>query len=111
MNNTTLAPEDDVDVHVDLFEFMTEGVLLTAVSVIGCFGNVISAIGLAKDRGKKSNSNGTANQYKANHFTGLLIALALFDLLYLVMGVLIFGLPTLSDWYDENVFPKLMPVR
>ena len=100
------------------FTFFAEGVLLLVVSLIGCAGNIISAVGLARDRGRKRvmsfrsgvQLDNQGNSNRANHFTVLLIALALFDLLYLAMGILIFGLPTLSKAYKDSVFPRLLPV-
>ena len=39
-------------------------------------------------------------------FTGL----SSFDLLYLTIGIAIFGLPALSEGYDDYVKPFIMPI-
>ena len=38
----------------------------------------------------------------------LLRGLATFDLLFLLVAILAFGLPNLSSWYEENVFMRIM---
>ncbi len=53
---------------------------------------------------------GLARNKKNRSFTKLLIALAVADLLYLVMGIVIFGLPVLSSWYKANVYVFVVPV-
>ena len=42
-------------------------------------------------------------------FRNLLSILATFDLLYLLMAIGIFALPTLSQTYEDNIFPKILP--
>ena len=86
-------PEPDVP----LFTFVVEGVLLLVISLIGSVGNVFSVLGLARNK-------------KTRSFTKLLIALAVFDLLYLVMGIAIFGLPVVSMTYKRNVYVYILPV-
>ena len=79
------------------FTFIVEGVLLLIISLIGCVGNVFSVLGLARNK-------------KTRSFTKLLIALAIFDLLYLVMGIAIFGMPALSEWYNQKIYIFIVPV-
>ena len=82
---------------VPLFSYIVEGVLLLTISLVGCFGNVFSVLGLARNK-------------KTRSFTKLLIALAVCDFLYLVMGIMIFGIPTVSPWYKTSVYIYILPV-
>jgi hypothetical protein len=43
-------------------------------------------------------------------FHTLLVALSIFDILYLLMSQMIFGFPGVSSWYEENVYPIILPV-
>ena len=43
-------------------------------------------------------------------FNTQLAALAGFDLLYLFITILIFGLPTLWEWYKQTIYPAILPV-
>ena len=43
-------------------------------------------------------------------FNTQLAALAGFDLLYLLITILIFGLPTLWEWYKQTIYPAILPV-
>ena len=38
------------------------------------------------------------------------LGLSSFDLLYLAIGIAIFGLPALSSFYDDHFLPFIMPV-
>ena len=89
---SALGPKD-----VPLFSYIVEGILLLTISLIGCFGNVFAVLGLARNRMTRS-------------FTKLLIALAVCDFLYLVMGIMIFGIPTVSPWYKKSVYIYILPV-
>ena len=42
-------------------------------------------------------------------FVNLLILLAVFDTLFLVTGIGLFGLPAVSTWYTDNVLNKMLP--
>ena len=90
---TAMGPRE-----VPTFTYVVEGVLLTVISILGLFGNVFSVLGLA--RNKKSTRS----------FTKLLIALAVCDLLYLVMSLVIFGIPTLSTYYKKHIYIFVLPV-
>ena len=43
-------------------------------------------------------------------FNTQLAALAVFDLLYLFITILIFGVPMLSNWYKEKIYPVILSV-
>ena len=70
------------------------------VSCIGVIGNSFNVIILNLNR-KRLEFTET--------FTTLLIVLSAFDLLYLITSIGIFGIPALSPWYNENIFPKILP--
>ena len=38
------------------------------------------------------------------------VGLSIFDMLYLIIGLSIFGLPEISQWYKERVYTYIMPV-
>ena len=42
-------------------------------------------------------------------FVNLLILLALFDTLFLLTGIGLFGLPSVSDWYSHKVLSQILP--
>lgn len=101
---------------VDQFTYIVEGILLTVVSLIGCFGNIFSIVGLAMNKrmpliSSQVDNSGSSKQINGHlSFTRLLIALAVFDFLYLFIGIAIFGLPVLSQAYKENVYVIIVPV-
>ncbi len=43
-------------------------------------------------------------------FHTLLVALSVFDIIYLLTSQTIFGFSGLSEWYEENVYPAVLPV-
>lgn len=90
---TAMGPSE-----VPMFTFIVEGVLLTVISIIGIFGNIFSVMGLAK------------NKKSTRSFTKLLIALAICDLIYLVISLIIFGFPTLSEEFKKNIYVFVLPV-
>ena len=85
---------------LDLFRYLVEGVLLVCKSVfikvvwylfhilqvmfgaIGCIGNLMCIITFSQKLAQKS-------------FHHLMLCLAIFDLLYILMSIMLFGLPTL----------------
>ena len=81
---------------------MTEGVLLTIVSIFGLIGNSMSIIVLT--RASKVVRQGGAS------FSKLLRGLATFDALFLFIAIISFGFPQLSKWYTRNVFLYIMPI-
>ena len=83
------------------FAFVTEGVLLTSVSVVGLIGNLMSIVVLVRV---------TSNNNQIRGFTNLLRTLACFDALFLATAIVAFGLPQLSAWYSRNVFFYLVSI-
>ena len=45
-----------------------------------------------------------------NSFVFTYVGLSIFDMLYLIIGLSIFGLPEISQWYKEKVYTYIMPV-
>ena len=73
-------------INVDWGQFLIDGVILTAVSVFGIVGTLMSIRVLVTP------------QLKSNAFSGLLVYLAVCDANFLVMAVLTIGLPQICDW-------------
>ena len=69
-------------------------------SLIGIFLNTYNIFFLVKNR-HGINLSVT--------FTNLLILLAVFDTLFLITGIGLFGLPAVSAWYRDNLFNKILP--
>ena len=86
----------------DTFRFVTEGILLTTVSVFGLVGNCMSIIVLTR-------ASNVVRQGGAS-FSKLLRGLASFDALFLVIALISFGFPQLSQWFSKNIFLYIMPV-
>ncbi len=86
----------------DIFRFVTEGILLTVVSIFGLIGNSMSIIVLTR-------ASGVVRQGGAS-FSKLLRGLATFDALFLFIAIISFGFPQLSRWYTRNVFLYIMPI-
>jgi len=82
---------------VDAFSYYLEGVILTPIGILGIIGNVLSIYILCSKEIR-------------NEFYTLLTALSSFDSLYLLMAILIFGLPKLSVSYREMVLTRIMPI-
>ena len=83
--------------NADFVEFITEGVLLLSISILGFVGNALSIYVLLRPTLR-------------GIFSNILMGLASFDALFLVCAIMTFGLPTVSSWYKKNVFLKIMPV-
>ena len=88
------APPAD---FVPFVEFITEGVLLIIISILGFVGNALSIYVLLRPTLR-------------GIFSNILMGLASFDALFLICAIATFGLPTVSSWYKKNVFLKIMPV-
>jgi hypothetical protein len=86
----------------DIFRFVTEGILLTVVSIFGLIGNSMSIIVLTR-------ASGVVRQGGAS-FSKLLRGLATFDALFLFIAIISFGFPQLSRWYTRNIFLYIMPI-
>ena len=77
---------NDIYEHVDIFEYIGEGVLLTSISVLGFLGSLLAINVLLQPA-----LRGT--------FSNILTGLATFDALFLATLPFTFGLPILSPYY------------
>lgn len=68
-----------------LYEFVTNGVLLNAIGILGIFGNIISMIILSRPQMRSS-------------INYLLIGLATCDTVLIVTSVLLFGIPAIYQY-------------
>ena len=97
LNNITTLNETSNDIFVltstmeeyKLFEFIIEGLGITIVSVLGIFGNILSACVLSRTQMKSSVSC-------------LLLGLTFADTLLITSSILIFGLPVLFEYSGWN---------
>ena len=62
--------------------------------------NIFNVWFLLKERGKLDFTPSFGN---------LLIVLAVFDLVFLVGEIAIFGFPAVSTWYKKNLYYKILP--
>ncbi|CAM6054402.1 unnamed protein product [Sphagnum tenellum] len=81
----------------NLFSFVTEGVLLTSISILGLVGNAMSVFVLLKTSMR-------------GNFSKLLTSLASFDGLFLLSAIFTFGLPVLSARYKQQVYIYVIPI-
>ena len=97
-NRTTDIHNFDLDISMDYeynetpvsnFLFITDGIILTIISCFGIVGTLMSIVVLVKPR-LRGNSR--------DLFSKFLTALALYDTLFLILAILLFGLPNLSFW-------------
>ena len=79
------------EVRDEMFEYVTEGVLLTSISVLGLIGNILAMYVLLRP-----SLRGT--------FSNILTGLASFDALFLATLPFTFGLPILSSYYRVRQF-------
>ena len=93
--------------YLKLFHNYPEGVTFSyctchskPASVIGIFMNIFNIFFLTKNRDGINLSVS---------FVNLLILLAVFDTLFLLTGIGLFGLPAVSDWYSKNVLSQILP--
>ncbi|XP_069689497.1 FMRFamide receptor [Periplaneta americana] len=109
-NNNTLdlygvlyAESNDEDQRKILYEFVTNGVLLNVIGILGIFGNIISMIILSRPQMKSS-------------INYLLIGLARCDTVLIMTSVLLFGIPAIYKYtgylfvYYFKVYPHLVLV-
>jgi hypothetical protein len=68
-----------------LYEFVTNGVLLNAIGILGIFGNIISMIILSRPQMRSS-------------INYLLIGLATCDTVLIITSVLLFGIPAIYTY-------------
>merc|ERR1711899_563551 len=81
----------------DDVEFITEGVLLITISILGFLGNSMSIYVLLRPTVRGS-------------FSKILMGLASFDALFLLCAIATFGLPTVSPSYKTDFFIHVMPI-
>ncbi|XP_068081537.1 FMRFamide receptor [Anabrus simplex] len=87
---------------IELFEFVTNGVLLNVIGIFGILGNIISMIILSRPQMKSS-------------INYLLIWLARCDTVLIITSILLFGLPAIYTYtgamftYFFKVYPHLVP--
>ena len=79
------GPEDPLAAEDNFVEFITEGVLLIIISILGFVGNALSIYVLLRPTLR-------------GIFSNILMGLASFDALFLVCAIATFGLPTVSHW-------------
>jgi hypothetical protein len=103
-NNSTLdlsgvlyAASNDEDKRKILYEFITNGVLLNVIGILGIFGNIISMIILSRPQMKSS-------------INYLLIGLARCDTVLIITSVLLFGIPAIYK-YTGYLFLYYFKVR
>ena len=111
-SNYTLYDENDTyynyndengdSVRDEMFEYVTEGVLLTSISVLGLIGNILAMYVLLRPSLR-------------GIFSNILTGLASFDALFLATLPFTFGLPILSPYYRASylycpIFSKLFVV-
>merc|ERR1711879_342433 len=100
--NLSLAQESsnyttEGTIELFIFKSITLGIFMNLISIFGLMGNVVAIIVLSRPSMKGS-------------FSSLLIALSMFDLVYLMIGIAIFGLPVLSMDYKAKIFPFILPI-
>lgn len=107
-NSDTYSDEPDnilEDQDAVLFEFITNGILLNFVGVMGIVGNIISMIILSRPQMKSS-------------INYLLIGLARCDTVLIITSMFLFGLPAIYQYtktkllftYQYIIYPFLAPV-
>ena len=85
------STNNSYEVRDETFEYVTEGVLLTSISVLGLIGNILAMYVLLRP-----SLRGT--------FSNILTGLASFDALFLATLPFTFGLPILSSYYRVSYF-------
>lgn len=88
---------NDEDRRKILYEFVTNGVLLNVIGILGIFGNIISMIILSRPQMKSS-------------INYLLIGLARCDTVLIITSVLLFGIPAIFK-YTGYLFIYYFKVR
>lgn len=91
------SESDDEDKRKILYEFVTNGVILNVIGILGIFGNIISMIILSRPQMKSS-------------INYLLIGLARCDTVLIITSVLLFGIPAIYK-YTGCLFLYYFKVR
>ena len=84
------AEDDNSDVRDEMFEYVTEGILLTSISILGLIGNIMAMYVLLRPSLR-------------GIFSNILTGLASFDALFLATMPFTFGLPILSTYYRVRI--------
>ena len=96
---------------VGWFTFIVEGLFLSTVAVIGIFCNCFAILLIVRSFSEATNDAESSTYQKKNReVKRMLIGLAVFDLLYLMMALSIFGLPALSQGYRNTVYIYILPI-
>lgn len=100
--------------RTNTFTFVIEGVILTNISFLGTFVNVLAIILICKsfpvhDRQVSEDPRLMQRYQRSKQIKKMLIALAIFDMVYLVMAIGIFGLPAMSLEYKKHVYIFILP--
>ena len=72
------------------------------MSIVGVIVNVFNGYILLRKRHEIDFTESFAN---------LLVLLAVFDILYLLNAIGLFGLPAIWPWYSGTVYPNILPFR
>ena len=86
LNNTHNSENETNYDRDDVFEYVTEGVLLTSISILGFVGNNLAIFVLLRPPFR-------------GIFSHILTSLATFDALFLITLPFTFGFPILSSYY------------
>lgn len=87
----------------ELYRFITNGILLNLIGILGILGNVISMIILSRPQMRSS-------------INYILIGLARVDTVLIITSILLFGIPGIYPYtslmftYFYNVYPHIVPV-
>ncbi|XP_023324623.1 FMRFamide receptor [Eurytemora carolleeae] len=80
------------------FHFLVDGILLVAVGLLGVVGNIFCIVWFSRKLVQRA-------------FHQLMLTLAVFDLLYVVISLILFGVPGLFPWvYDFVEFNHLISI-
>jgi len=106
------AESQESNEHInDLIAFYGEGILLTTVSIFGLIGNIMSIIVLTRSINGRASGGNHINiglSVGGTSFSNLLRGLATFDALFLLVAIMSFGMPRLSDYYMKHIFNHIM---
>ncbi|XP_023347416.1 FMRFamide receptor [Eurytemora carolleeae] len=84
--------------HLRLFGFIMEGILLVCIGGLGLIGNCLCIITFSRMAVQKN-------------FHRLMLTLAIYDILYIVTSILLFGIPSLYPAvYNQSTFKHLVPI-
>ena len=82
---------------LSLIIFTFKGLLIAILGVCGIFGNTAAVILFRRKR-----------QYQSN-FYALMICLALFDMFYIILAIIIFSLPKFSKSFEDGAWQVITP--